>query len=136
MESVFAIGTQTLLIRTEILRKERFDPDMPRFQDLELCMRLANRYRFCYFDRPMVIYRTGENSISGSAERLLKACGLLREKHPEMRERFPLLCRQLACLLLNTAKETVGDFRKKLCAEALRMDDAREIRRMERQINM
>lgn len=134
MESVFAIGTQTLLIRTEILRKERFDPEMPRFQDLELCMRLAESCRFCYCDEPMVIYRTGANSISGSTEKLLMASRLLWEKHPDMRERYPLLCRQLACLLLNTAEKEKGDFRKRLCAEALRMDDAREIRRMEKRI--
>lgn len=130
LATVFGIGTQTLLIKRVVLLKNLFDQEMPRFQDLELLLRLVHRYRVYYCDEALVLYRTGKDSISANGERLVRACSLLLEKHGSLRKEFPLLCRELAGYLLFEAKREPDPGRRKQMAElAIKYDQSWKVRK-------
>lgn len=76
------ISTQTLIVRKDILSTVgNYDEDMPRLQDYEFAIRLAQKTRIGYVAQPLVsVYRT-EESISTNIEALHKAVALLLIKH-------------------------------------------------------
>ncbi|WP_052119913.1 glycosyltransferase family 2 protein [Inquilinus limosus] len=79
------ISTQTLLARRPDLEAiGGFDPEMPRFQDWELCIRLARRGTILHDPVPGVVVRAMPNSISTRYEAGLDA-----------RRRIIALCQRL-----------------------------------------
>lgn len=79
------ISTQTLLARREDLDAiGGFDPEMPRFQDWELCIRLAQRGTILHDPAAGVVVRAMPNSISTRYEAGIEA-----------RRRIIDLCRRL-----------------------------------------
>lgn len=76
------VSTQTLIIRKDIFEKIGcFDEDMPRLQDYEFVIRLAQTEKIGYVAKPLVtVYRTAK-SISTDNRALYKALALLLLKH-------------------------------------------------------
>ena len=88
-DNLFGIGTQTLLARREVFERFRFDPEMPRFQEFELLVRITKVYPLYGLSDALVTYSIGQDSISANPERLIAACDLLHKKHPALFEQMP-----------------------------------------------
>lgn len=65
------IGTVTLLVKKDILLKEKFNEKLPRYQDYELAIRLISKYRGFFLNLPTVNAYIQENSISKSLEKAI-----------------------------------------------------------------
>lgn len=88
---LFGIGTQTIIARAEVLRKEPFSNAMPRYQDLEWIYRVIQSFSVYYMDEILVDYSIGGDSISKSAEKMYRALAVMKELHPEIQARCPVL---------------------------------------------
>lgn len=77
------ISTQTLAMTRAIFeRAGGFDPAMPRFQDWDLVLRLAQAgARFHYIDQPLAIAHDSPDSLTRSAEKGIIGRQRLIEKH-------------------------------------------------------
>lgn len=58
------ISTQTILGKKECFTKEKFNDQMPRFQDWELVLRLSKKYKVYYEDETLVNLYAQKDSIS------------------------------------------------------------------------
>ncbi|MBI1203468.1 MAG: glycosyltransferase [Rhodopseudomonas sp.] len=86
------VSTQTILVRKALLEEiGMFDPDLPRFQDWDLVLRLAARTSFGLIDRPLVdVYETAGN-ISSIVANDLPARLCIIKKQKSLFERRPSL---------------------------------------------
>lgn len=84
--------TSTLLIRREAFREVGgFDEALSCFEDWDLCLRLARRWRFEYLNVPLVLKGTSEDNVSADPDRLARSLDRLFDAHdlpPEARARF------------------------------------------------
>lgn len=76
------ISTQTLIIHKEVVEKiGMFDETLKRLQDYEFVIRICQKYRVAYIDRPLVnVYRM-EESISNDNRALADALRKIFIKH-------------------------------------------------------
>jgi len=52
-------GTGVLMARAAVVKKTMFDESLPRYQDWDLFIRIANKHKICYLNRPLVRYNKG-----------------------------------------------------------------------------
>lgn len=101
---LLGIGTQTILARKKVFEDNKFDPDMPRFQEFELLYRLMQMHLKIYcIDEGLVNYYIGKDSISSNSEKMYEACKLLQEKHPDLVNTSPNTAKRLAANLQHSA---------------------------------
>lgn len=103
--NLFGIGTQTIVGKSSIFKSLLFDEELPRFQEFELLYRASKNYSLYCLDEGLVDYSIGDDSISNNPEKLYKTCILILEKHPEMREKYPVMMDYMAHSLLSAANE-------------------------------
>lgn len=96
ISNLVGIGTQTLIGRKEVFQKYKFDSQMPRFQELELLMRITRDCSVYSLDEGLVNYNLSSDSISGSVSKMLEANELILKKHPDVREKFPQTAKSLS----------------------------------------
>ncbi len=115
-DSLFHIGTQTILAKREVFEHDFFNEKLPRFQDLELLYRLSSNYKICCLDEGLVDYVIQEDSISSQNGKLLSACEQIRVIHPQLRRRNPQLAKDLSWILYVTSAQERGtkDYRSYL----------------------
>ena len=99
VRTVYGIGTQTIIAKAEVFKEFKFDIDMPRFQDLELLLRISRKYSIYCMDEALVEFYTGESSISKKPEKLYDACVLLLKKYPELVKNYPEMTRSFSNLI-------------------------------------
>ncbi len=76
------ISTQTLIISKEIVETVGcFDEEMPRFQDYEYVVRIIQKYKIGYIEKPLVKVYRQNNSISANSDAYYRAVELLLKKH-------------------------------------------------------
>ncbi len=98
------VSTQTLLLRRECLEKVGgFDTRLPRFQDWELVIRLAEAYRFRFVNETLVRAYETPGNISSDDAAGARAMEIILEKHRPAFEQCPV---SLAMHLYN-----VGNFK-------------------------
>ena len=78
-----SIGTQTLVGKSIVFKQEKFDPEMPRFQEFELLVRAQKNYSIYCMEEPLVDYHLQSDSISVKPASIEKAWKLMLKKHPE-----------------------------------------------------
>ncbi len=100
--SVYGIGTQTLIGKAEVFRENPFDERLPRFQDLELLIRLSEKYKLYCCNLPLVDYHFdgSMSATSGNPVKLLTACKILHEKYPDLCRKHGETCYSIAGRLL------------------------------------
>lgn len=80
------ISTQTILGKKKCFIEEKFDTELPRFQDWDLAIRLINKYRVSIMDEILVNVYIQENSISKSQDKAIKAMDIFLKKHSKTRK--------------------------------------------------
>ncbi len=124
-DNVCGIGTQTLLGKSEVFKKNRFDKKMPRLQELELLIRLLNAdYKVYCCEEALVDYYYCEavNCISGNPHKLLKACKLLDCKFHGLSKEYRATCKELSknLFVMSYSKELINKEKKEMRLIALR----------------
>lgn len=100
------VDTSALLVRSHLLRDiGGFDPEMPRFQDWDLALRLCRVTEFQFLDEPLYLSTRYQDSISMNAPAAVAALRLLQRKHaallgedPRLMARFKGYTAHFACL--------------------------------------
>ena len=89
--NVYGIGTPTLLCKAKVFETERFDEQLPRLQDMELMLRLADRFTIYCCDQVLMDTYFDERSTatSGNPQKLLKAAFVIHEKYPKLSKQYP-----------------------------------------------
>ena len=82
-ELPMSIGTQTLVGKSIVFKQEKFDPEMPRFQEFELLVRAQKNYSIYCMEEPLVDYHLQNDSISANASSIMAAWRLILKKHPD-----------------------------------------------------
>lgn len=110
------IGTQTIIAKRQVFEKYKFDPEMPRFQELELLMRATREFSLFCLDEELVDYYMGEDSISVNPVKLFKACSLIQKKDSSLLRYYPGTChfmaRELMCQAYVLKKQGNSDWLK------------------------
>lgn len=78
-----SIGTQTLVGKSVVFKQQKFDPEMPRFQEFELLVRAQKDYSIYCMEEPLVDYHLQSDSISVKPASIEKAWNLMLKKHPD-----------------------------------------------------
>lgn len=84
LQSRSMVSTQTILARKECFFFEKFDPALPRLQDYDLVIRLAEAFRFYYISTPLVLINVQEDSISSNPQKAIDARRIILKKYPNI----------------------------------------------------
>lgn len=117
------VSTQTLLVRRACIQDAGlFDERLPRFQDWELAIRLAERTSFRLIDEPLVVVHTTPQNISSDPAAGARALAIILEKHRVLLNRHPSRLSRLLCRLahLHCLSGALADGRAEF-ANALRV---------------
>ncbi|XGK32746.1 glycosyltransferase family 2 protein [Lactobacillus acidophilus] len=104
VNTLLGIGTQTLIMRADIAKKNLFDDEMPRFQELEFLMRAVIHQRLYCVDEPLVDYILGNDNISRSNTKLIEALKIIIKKHPDVSIQYPYMAKQFVNMLAGIAE--------------------------------
>lgn len=128
--NVYGIGTPTLLGKSEVFKTNLFDESLPRFQELELLLRLATRYRIYCCDKALMdTYFDGSaNATSGNPQKLLKASTIIHEKYPTLHSDYPENSERIARnLLIQSYRDSVKkNERRSMQNLAVKIDPGRK----------
>ncbi len=86
IESV--VSTQTILAKRECFSEILFDPQMPRLQDYDICIRLSGKYNFYFLKSALVNMNVQTDSISTNWEKLYIALDNIFQKYPDIIKRY------------------------------------------------
>ena len=113
--NVHGIGTPTLFAKRDVFFKNQFDEKLPRYQDLELLIRLSNKCKIYCCDKVLMdTYFDGStNATSGNPHKLLKACVIMHEKYPSLYKDFPDVSELMAGKLLIQSYRRIIDITEK-----------------------
>ena len=75
------ISTQSMLIRTNYMKKHLFDIDMPRLQDYDVILGMIPKVKISYTKEVLVDLHIQNNSITRSPLKLKKAINMLLNKN-------------------------------------------------------
>lgn len=104
------VSTQMLVGFSECFKTEKFDVRFPRYQDYDLVIRLAEKYKFYYVDEPLVSILVQSDSITNDSKKLITARKLLIEKYADlMDDNKEMKCDMFKSLLHNEAKNGISD---------------------------
>lgn len=75
------VSTQCIVAETKCFEHIRFDPTMPRLQDWDIILALAQQFQICHVDQSLVNVYVQKESISAHPEKGIVALQKLWEKH-------------------------------------------------------
>ena len=82
-ELPMSIGTQTLMGKSAVFKQEKFDSEMPRFQEFEMLVRVQRSFSIYCMEEPLADYHLQNDSISKRPEKYLRSWNLMLQKHPD-----------------------------------------------------
>ena len=82
-ELPMSIGTQTLMGKSAVFKQEKFDPEMPRFQEFEMLVRVQRSFSIYCMEEPLADYHLQNDSISVKPASIEKAWKLMLKKHSD-----------------------------------------------------
>lgn len=103
--NLFGIGTQTLLGKQKVFKDIMFDSSLPRFQDLELLVRIAKKYKIYCLNDGLVEYNVNMDSISSNPYKILEAFNIIIKRHPDLKAQSPDTIKSLSNALKGAADE-------------------------------
>lgn len=81
IKDLFNVGVQRFFAKYYVFKSIKFDTEMPRCQDLDILLRISNKYKIYELGEPLVDYYIQNDSLSKSADKLFLATSLLIKKH-------------------------------------------------------
>lgn len=89
-------STQTLFVKNEVAKKIKFDPNMPRLQDVDWLIRAVKEYKLYFIKQEFVTYSVYPDSISSDLNRLYNAIKLINSKYPNLKRDVPCVSKTLS----------------------------------------
>lgn len=74
-------NTQSMIGKRECFESVKFDESLPRSQDWELMIRIVEKYKVYFIEKPLVEYYMMDDSISKSSEKGFIALDIIEKKH-------------------------------------------------------
>lgn len=105
--NVLGITTQSLMFKKEVLKNNRFDESLPRYQEFELLLRIAKKYTIYCLDKGLVNKNISEDAISNNPIKLEKTIGIILKKYPNLKIEFPKIYSELENNLYIEAKSAL-----------------------------
>lgn len=99
--NLFGIGIATVLAKHSLFDEYSFDPDMPKWQDFELLLRIAKKYPLYCLDEVLYDYYLQDDNISNKTS--YHAAKLLLEKHPDFAMKYPIMAEKISSTLIREA---------------------------------
>ena len=121
MEKNF-FSTQTILGKSECFKENKFDDNIPRFQDWELMIRLSEKYKIHFINKPLVNVYVQDDSITKKPEKAIEAIDMIMNKHKGLINNNNKARAEFNILLGNINYE-IKDFSKCYYLEALKYDN-------------
>lgn len=121
VNNVFGIGTPTVLGKKSIFLENMFDDKMPRLQDADLLIRLAQKYKFYCLDEPLVRYKVWDDSISNNPIKLEIAIKRILNKYPNLDKDLPRFYEDLEKATYITAIKSLKKKDKKFAKKFLEL---------------
>lgn len=78
------IGTPTLVVKKAVLEKERFDENLPRFQDYDLSIRLVSKYNVYFIPEVLVKVYASSDGITRNSQAAVKALDIIYKKYRQI----------------------------------------------------
>lgn len=78
------ISTQMILAKKEVFKDNVFDPQMPRLQDFDLMIRLAQKYKIYFLKCPLCKVYMQDDSITKSNDKGIRAYERLLKKYEDI----------------------------------------------------
>lgn len=112
--NLLGITTQTLLFKSDVLKNNMFDVSMPRYQEFELLLRLADKYHIYCLDKGLVNKNISSDAISVNHQKLIKAIKIILQKNPDLSIKYPIIYSGLENNIFVEAKMCLkeGDWRQ------------------------
>jgi len=101
---IHGVGTFAILGRRDAILSTRFDIRLPRFQDFDYLIRVAQNHSVYMVDKPLVEHELSENSISWSVKRYYQASRILLAKERKLLRQLPVSKRILSDMAIDFAK--------------------------------
>lgn len=85
------VAMDTLIAKKDVFNCVRFDPNLPRYQDWDIAIQIAELYKLDYLDKPTLNVYEQKNSItySTSKEKKYNAIQYLYNKHLNVIQQYP-----------------------------------------------
>lgn len=80
------ISTQAILGEAKCFKECRFDENLPRLQDFDICLRLAGKFSWSFCDRQLVKLYVQEDSVSRNNAKMIKAVDIIAKKDYQLEE--------------------------------------------------
>lgn len=114
-------STQTILGKSECFINNKFDENLPRFQDWELMIRLSQKYKIHFINEPLVNVYVQNDSITKNPHKAIKAIEIIMDKHKILIKNNRKAMAELN-ILLGNIKYEMNDFSKCYYLEAIKYD--------------
>ena len=85
-DDVFNITTMTFFGKTEVFNEFKFDPEMPRWQDLDLLLSMCGKVKIYFCSEILCDYYRDGDSMSLNPEKCLEAYQMILAKYPYVKE--------------------------------------------------
>ena len=115
-------STQTILGKSSCFKNNLFDDKLPRFQDWELMIRLTQKYKVHFINKPLVNVYIQDDSITKKPESAIKAIEMIMDKHKDIILRNNKALAELNILLGNINYD-IKNFDKCYYLNALKYDN-------------
>lgn len=83
------IGTPTIIGKTNCFKENKFDKELPRFQDWDLMLRIAKKYKVKFIDEALVKAYVQRDSISRNNNSAIEAMKIIINKNKETLNESP-----------------------------------------------
>lgn len=122
VKNLQGIGTQSLLFKREVLTEFKFDEKIPRFQELDLLLRISEskKFTFYFLNESLVNYEVGIDSISKSGKKLEMACEHIEKSRKNFKKMYPEMSREWAGIFYTLAEENITEEKLDLCLRYIR----------------
>lgn len=124
-QTVFIAGSAITVRREALLAAGSFDPEIYRFQDRELLLRLSQKEGAFLSDEADWIKYASRDSISGQRNNYVRSYGDFVNRHSEIMKRYPVITpymiarRTLMNILQGRLPQALRDFRENRSHPAL-----------------
>ena len=92
---MFNITTMTFMGKASVLKEFRFDPKMPRWQDLDLLLSMCGKVSIYFCNEVLCDYYREGDSMSLNPQKCISAYELMLKKYPSIKQDGGLLYSRL-----------------------------------------
>ena len=88
---IYGVGTQTIMVRSDVAKNEKFNTSIPRYEDTEWLYRILKDHRGYCLDKPLVEYAINEDSLSSDYSKMYAGLAEIARLHPDLKKESPLI---------------------------------------------